>query len=82
MESHYCTYCMSPVEPGKPCPVCGLTEGAYKPLPHHLLPGTILLGRYLIGRVLGRAASASPILAMIFAWSFEWPSRSFSPQIR
>ena len=53
MESHYCTYCMSPVEPGKPCPVCGLTEGAYTPLPHHLLPGTILLGRYLVGRVLG-----------------------------
>ena len=53
MESHYCTYCMSPVEPGKPCPVCGLTEGAYTPLPHHLLPGSILLGRYLVGRVLG-----------------------------
>lgn len=53
MAIHYCTYCMNPVEPGKPCPVCGLTEGTYTPLPHHLPPGTILLGRYLVGRVLG-----------------------------
>ena len=53
MASRYCTYCMNPVELGKPCPVCGLLEGAYAPLPHHLPPGTMLLGRYLVGRALG-----------------------------
>ena len=53
MASRYCTYCMNPVELGKPCPVCGLLEGAYAPPPHHLPPGTMLLGRYLVGRALG-----------------------------
>ena len=53
MEKKFCTYCMSPVPPGGSCPVCGLTEGAYKPSPHHLPPGTVLQGRYLVGRVLG-----------------------------
>ena len=53
MASRYCTYCMNPVELGKPCPVCGLLEGAYAPPQHHLPPGTMLLGRYLVGRALG-----------------------------
>ena len=44
---------MNPVEEGKPCKVCGLTEGSYTPQPHHLPPGTVLRDRYLIGRVLG-----------------------------
>lgn len=53
MASRYCTYCMHPVERGEPCPVCGRLEDAYAPQPHHLPPGTMLWGRYLIGRVLG-----------------------------
>ena len=53
MEKKFCTYCMSPVPPGGSCPVCGLTEGAYRPSPHHLPPGTVLQDRYLVGRVLG-----------------------------
>ncbi|MCD8218641.1 MAG: protein kinase [Clostridiales bacterium] len=49
----FCPYCMSHVEPGEACTVCGLTQGVYQPAPHHLPPGTILSGRYLLGRVLG-----------------------------
>lgn len=52
-SSQFCTYCMSPVAPGESCPVCGLTEGSYTPSPHHLPPGTVLMDRYLVGRVLG-----------------------------
>ena len=44
---------MSRVRPGETCPVCGLTQGAYTPAPYHVPPGTVLMGRYLIGRVLG-----------------------------
>lgn len=44
---------MSPVSEDGTCPVCGLTAGAYQPAPHHIPPGTILLNRYLFGRVLG-----------------------------
>ncbi len=53
MEKHYCPYCMTPVEPGEPCPNCGLTGGSYAPQPHQLPPGTLLADRYLLGRVLG-----------------------------
>ena len=53
MSAYFCPYCMNPVEPDTPCKVCGLTSGNYTPAPHHLPPGTILKGRYLIGRVLG-----------------------------
>ena len=49
----FCPYCMSRVRPGETCPVCGLTQGAYTPAPYHVPPGTVLMGRYLIGRVLG-----------------------------
>lgn len=52
-KADFCPYCMSPVGEGEVCPSCGLTKGAYEPAPHHLPPGTILSGRYLIGRVLG-----------------------------
>lgn len=53
MEKHFCPYCMAPVKEGEPCGACGLTAGTYTPSPHHLPPGTILMERYLIGRVLG-----------------------------
>lgn len=53
MEKHFCPYCMTPVKEGEPCEACGLTSGTYSPSPHHLPPGTILMDRYLVGRVLG-----------------------------
>lgn len=53
MEHDFCPYCMAPVEDGKPCGACGLTQGSYTPSPHHLPPGTVLKERYLVGRVLG-----------------------------
>ncbi|MCD7847428.1 MAG: serine/threonine protein kinase [Oscillospiraceae bacterium] len=52
-ETRYCPYCMTPVKENGVCPACGLTEGSYVPAQHHLLPGTVLQDRYLIGRVLG-----------------------------
>ena len=53
MNKQFCPYCMTPVKEGEPCPSCGLTAGAYNPSPHHLPPGTILMDRYMVGRVLG-----------------------------
>lgn len=53
MRKHFCPYCMTPVQEGEPCIECGLTAGTYSPSPHHLPPGTILVDRYLVGRVLG-----------------------------
>ena len=53
MNREYCPYCMTPVGEDGVCPSCGLTSGTYTPLPHHIPPGTVLMGRYLVGRVLG-----------------------------
>ena len=44
---------MNPVSDGESCKSCGLTAGSYTPNENHLPPGTVLNGRYLIGRVLG-----------------------------
>ncbi len=53
VNMEYCPYCMTPLGEGGVCPNCGLTSGAYFPLPHHLPPGTVLMDRYLVGRMLG-----------------------------
>lgn len=51
--SAYCNYCMSPItDPTQPCPVCGKTDSGEIPA-HHLIPGTILNGKFLVGRSLG-----------------------------
>ncbi len=52
-KTKYCPYCMSRLTDGEVCPVCGLTRGNYQPQPHHLPPGTVLVERYMVGRVLG-----------------------------
>lgn len=44
---------MTPVIEGEACENCGLTGGNYTPAEHHLPPGTLLIGRYMVGRVLG-----------------------------
>ena len=53
LEREYCSYCMNPISEDGACPVCGLKHGDYVPEEHHLPPGTMLAGRYLVGRALG-----------------------------
>lgn len=53
MNINLCYGCMTPREGPGPCPVCGFDESRYEPALHHLPPGTVLYGKYLIGRVLG-----------------------------
>ena len=53
MEINVCYGCMRKKEAPGPCPHCGFDESTYEPAPHHLQPGTVLYGKYLIGRVLG-----------------------------
>ena len=53
MEINLCFNCMKEKkEPGS-CPHCGFDPEAYEAEPHHLPLGTILAGKYLVGRVLG-----------------------------
>ncbi|MBO5077548.1 MAG: protein kinase [Clostridia bacterium] len=49
----YCRFCMSKIGSGVTvCPVCGKRLDEEVP-PHHLVPGTVLTGRYIVGAALG-----------------------------
>lgn len=53
MKVNLCFGCMKEKTQAGPCPHCGFDENTYVPEPHHLPPGTVLSGKYLLGRVLG-----------------------------
>ena len=49
---NYCIHCMNEIEQdARECPHCGKAQDAEIPA-HHLLPGTLLQGRFLIGAAL------------------------------
>ncbi|MBR4868229.1 MAG: serine/threonine protein kinase, partial [Clostridia bacterium] len=52
MNLTYCVHCMNPIS-GNVCSVCGKNNQEYHPGSHHLLPGTVLAGKYVVGSVLG-----------------------------
>ena len=58
-----CDFCFEPVAPGTVCNHCGLSHENYKAEAGLLLPGTNLLGKYIIGRVLGRGGFGATYLA-------------------
>ena len=60
---HYCPYCFSQVEPEALCGSCGADHRGYVPGPHHLPPGTVLAGRYLLGVALGEGGFGITYLA-------------------
>ncbi|MDZ5473047.1 protein kinase [Bacillus sp. 31A1R] len=49
-----CMGCMNPRGSEETCLQCGWTEGKLPDSPQHLVPGTILHEKYLVGRVLGQ----------------------------
>ena len=54
MDETYCPFCMKPLAVSDTvCPSCGEDLSGYQALSHHLPSGTILQGRYLVGRFLG-----------------------------
>lgn len=53
MALPFCPYCMTSLNGADRCPQCGRMAQAYKAPAHHLPPGTLLGGRYALGRSLG-----------------------------
>ena len=49
----YCLRCTEPLKGQTVCPHCGFS-GEAPDIPHHLRPGTILHGRYLVGSYIGQ----------------------------
>ena len=52
MDQKFCAHCMNSTSEDI-CSVCGKNINEYQVAPHHLQPGTILGGKYLVGAVLG-----------------------------
>lgn len=56
MDEHkinYCMGCMSPITNGSKCGKCSFDISTYNASKRCLIPGTILAGRYMAGRVIG-----------------------------
>ena len=50
----FCNHCMSELDnTANICPVCGKQNNVGDVPPHHLLPGTILSGKFYVGRAIG-----------------------------
>ena len=49
---NFCVNCFCDNVSGR-CPVCGYDNNAHITVPHHLKPGTILNGKYILGRMIG-----------------------------
>lgn len=79
MDKNFCYYCMSAVSEDGTCPVCGLTAGTYQPAPHHIPPGTILMNRYLFGRVLGEGGFGITYLACDLRLDLKVAIKEFFP---
>ena len=59
-----CPYCMHHLKEDGSCPCCGSKAAGYRPASHHLPPGSILKGRYVVGRVLGEGGFGITYLGM------------------
>lgn len=58
-----CLGCMAEKGDAAVCPHCGWTGGEMPASPQHLSPGTILRGKYLLGRALGQGGFGITYLA-------------------
>jgi len=58
-----CDFCFEPCTPGAICPNCGLSHDTYHADAGLLPPGTNLLGKYIIGRTIGRGGFGATYLA-------------------
>ncbi len=69
METKFdrCLYCFAPLQAADPCPACGHTVGRSDQPAWMLMPGTIVRGRFIIGRCL----DLRPTELVYLAWDME-----------
>ena len=62
------------------CPFCGYREGTPPAAPHYLAPGTILAGKYLIGRGLGHGGFGTTYIARDQVLGIKLAIKEYMPQ--
>lgn len=76
--ANYCPYCASQITNGTKCTSCTF-HGTYSSKPHHLQPGTLLHGRYLIGVVLGEGGFGITYLGRDLALDMKVAVKEYYP---
>ncbi len=81
MEGHNrCPSCMEQKTKGIECPYCDWVEGTAPESALHLLPGTVLQGKYLIGRALGQGGFGITYLAWDMNLNLKLAIKEYLPQ--
>lgn len=62
-----CDFCFEPISDSGICTKCGLSHNTYKAKPGLLKPGTVLNGKYVIGRSLGRGGFGATYMSYSLA---------------
>ena len=62
-DMNLCDFCFEPIEQGAICPKCGLSHETYQPDAGLLPPGTNLMGKYIVGKALGRGGFGATYMA-------------------
>lgn len=78
--NNLCYGCMKEKGEAKVCPKCGWVEGTEAESPLHLKPGTILSGKYLVGRVLGHGGFGITYLACDINLGAKLAIKEYFPQ--
>jgi serine/threonine protein kinase len=79
--TNLCPGCMEDKGPVPACPYCGYEERSSGPAsPHHLPPGTILQGKYLLGRALGQGGFGITYLGWDLKLSVKLAIKEYFPQ--
>ncbi len=80
IRSDLCLGCMEEKGAQSTCPACGYTADTGPESLLHLPPGTVLYGKYLIGRVLGQGGFGITYLAWDLTLNLKLAIKEYMPQ--
>jgi len=75
-----CMGCLEEKGTATRCPRCGFVEGSGPDSPHHIPPRTMLLNKFLIGKVLGQGGFGITYLAWDLNLDLKLAIKEFFPQ--
>lgn len=78
--SNICLGCMSNKAEARVCPYCGYPEGEPAAAPHYLPPGSMLAGKYLVGRGLGHGGFGVTYIAYDVVLNIKMAIKEYLPQ--